>query len=96
MYFQYNESTYEQTEGATIGSAVPAVNASLYMESFKDQAVTSPYKPGIWKRYIAFLIPDAETPTCRGKFCLQSLSGYVGHFETRMAPHQLSSRLSHN
>ena len=55
MYFQYNGSTYEQTEGATIGSAVPAVNASLYMESFKDQAVTSPYKPGIWRRYIAFL-----------------------------------------
>lgn len=55
MYFQYNGSTYEQTEGSFIGSAVPAVDANLYTESFKDQAVTSPYKPGIWKRYIAFL-----------------------------------------
>ena len=26
-------------------------------------------------------------PTCRGKFCLQSLCGYVGRFETWMAPH---------
>ena len=35
------------------------------------------------------IVPDTETstcPTCRGKFCLQSLCGYVGCFETRMAP----------
>lgn len=53
MYFQYNGSTYELTEGTTIGSSAPAVIVSLYMESFKDQAVTSSYKPRIWKRYVA-------------------------------------------
>ena len=39
--FQYNGSIYEQREGAAMGSPVSAVIANLYMESFKEQAITT-------------------------------------------------------
>ena len=52
-YFQYNGSIYEQQDGAAMGSPVSTVIASLYMESFEEQAITSSsYKPRIWKRYV--------------------------------------------
>ena len=36
-----------------MGSPVSTVIANLYMESFKQQAITtSAYKPRIWKRYV--------------------------------------------
>ena len=45
-YFQYNGSTYEQKDGAAMGSPVSAVIANLYMESFEEQAITtSSYEP---------------------------------------------------
>ena len=52
-YFQYNGSIYEQREGVAIGSPFSAIIASLYMESFEEQVIsTSSYKPRIWKRYV--------------------------------------------
>ncbi|CAH3137636.1 unnamed protein product [Pocillopora meandrina] len=50
-YFQYNGSIYEQKDGAAM-SPVSAVIASLFMESFEEQAITtSSYEPRIWKRH---------------------------------------------
>ncbi|XP_068678522.1 uncharacterized protein [Montipora foliosa] len=54
-YFQFNGSTYEQLEGAAMGSPVSAVITNLYMESFEQQAITTLfYKPKIWKRYVDY------------------------------------------
>lgn len=77
MYFQYNGSTYEQTESTTIGSSVPAVIVSPYMKSFKDHAVTSPYKPKIWKRYVA------ETFTI---LAFDSVESFLKHLPTNSLP----------
>ena len=47
-YFQYNGSIYEQKDCAAM-SPVSAVIASLFMESFEEQAITtSSYEPRIW------------------------------------------------
>ena len=35
-----------------MGSPVSAVIASLHMDSFEQQAITSTFKPRIWKRYV--------------------------------------------
>ena len=51
-YFQFNWSIYEQKDGAVTRSTVSAVIASLYMEEFEVQAITTmPCIPEIWKRY---------------------------------------------
>ena len=51
--FQYNESIYEQKDGAAMGSPVSAVIANLYVEEFEERAiVTAAYKPKIWKGYV--------------------------------------------
>ena len=53
FFFQCNGSNYEQKDGAAMGSPVSAVIAYLYIESFKEQAVTtSSYEPRIWKCYV--------------------------------------------
>ena len=72
-YFQYNGSTYEQTGGATMGNPVIAVIANFYMESFKDHAVTSPYKTRIWKRYVE------ETFTILAFDSLESFLKHLNH-----------------
>ena len=61
-YFQYNGSIYEQKDGDAM-SPVSAVIASLFMESFEEQAITtSSYEPRIWKRHVddTFTILDRE------------------------------------
>ena len=51
-YFQF-KLIYKQLEGAAMGSPVSAVIANLYMESFRQQAITTSFhKPSIWKHYI--------------------------------------------
>ena len=53
FFFQYDESIYEQQDGTTIGNAVSAAIANLYMEDFEQQALSSPpCIPQIWKRYV--------------------------------------------
>ena len=40
-------------DGTTTRISISAVIANLYMESFKEQAITtSSYKPRIWKHYV--------------------------------------------
>ena len=52
-YFQYDVLTYEQQEGAAMGSPVSAVIANLYMEDFEEQAlISAPCMPKIWKRFM--------------------------------------------
>ena len=52
-YFSYNDTFYEQKEGAAMGSPVSAVVANLYMEYFEQIAIESScVKPGIWSRYV--------------------------------------------
>ena len=52
-YFQFNKLIYEQLEGTAMGSPVSAVIGNLYMESFRQQAITtSSYKSSIWKHYV--------------------------------------------
>ena len=52
-YFSYEGDFYEQREGAAMGFPISAVVANLYMESFKELALTSaPAKPRLWKRYM--------------------------------------------
>ena len=36
-YSYYDESIYEQQEGAAMGSPVSTVTANLYMENFEEQ-----------------------------------------------------------
>ncbi|RMX57603.1 hypothetical protein pdam_00015743 [Pocillopora damicornis] len=60
----------------------------LLMLSRNSRILPLSMSGNVWQRALCCL-PDTETstcPTCRGKFCLQSLCGYVGCFETRMAP----------
>ena len=52
-YFSYQDTFYEQREGAAMGSLVSAVVANLYMEFFEDLAIGSPpVKPRMWSRYV--------------------------------------------
>ena len=40
-YFQYQDSYYEQTEGAAMGSPLSPIMANIYMEHFEEMAVES-------------------------------------------------------
>ena len=52
-YFLFQNVVYEQTKGATMGSPVSPVVASIYMETFENRAISTALHPTrIWKRYI--------------------------------------------
>ncbi|XP_071500039.1 uncharacterized protein [Diadema antillarum] len=62
-YFLYNDTYYEQLEGAAMGSPVSAVVANMYMEAFEEQALEEcppGTAPRIWKRYVddTFIVAD--------------------------------------
>ena len=44
-YFVYNDTYYQQTHGAAMGSPVSPVVANLYMEEFEEKALTSAPPP---------------------------------------------------
>ena len=52
-YFQFQDSFYEQVEGAAMGSPLFPVVANLYMEAFEERALsTSILRPRKWKWYV--------------------------------------------
>lgn len=52
-YFQYQDSYYEQIEGAAMGSPLLPIIANIYMEHFEKTAVdTSSLQPKLWRRYV--------------------------------------------
>ena len=49
-YFQFEDSFYEQVEGAAMGSPLSPVVANLYMEAFEERALsTNILRPQKWK-----------------------------------------------
>ena len=52
-YFQYQDSYYEQIEGAAMGSPLSPIVANIYMEYFEEMALESAQlRPKVWKRYV--------------------------------------------
>ena len=52
-YFSYEDSLYQQTDGAAMGSPLSPIVANIYMEFFEQKALELTYtKPDIWLRYV--------------------------------------------
>lgn len=53
MYFSYEDSFYQQTDGAAMGSPLTPIVANIYMKFFEQRALElASTKPGIWLRYV--------------------------------------------
>ena len=52
-YFSFQGQFYEQVEGAAMGSPINPIVANLYMEYFKQKALsTATHPPRMWLRYV--------------------------------------------
>lgn len=52
-YFQFQDTFFEQVEGAAMGSPLSPVVANLYMEEFENKALeTATLCPRMWVRYV--------------------------------------------
>jgi len=66
LIFQYQDSFYEQVEGATTGSPLSPIVANIYMEYFEEMALESAQlRPRVWRRYVddTFVIWQHGSPS---------------------------------
>ena len=78
-YFQFNDSFYEQTDGAAMGSPLSPILANIYMEFFEELAISmATKKPSIWLLYV-----DDTFVTCKhGEDNLKSFLGHLNSIKT--------------
>ena len=52
-YFVFQDTFYEQTKGAAMGSPISPIIANIFMEAFEQRALaTALHPPRVWKRYV--------------------------------------------
>ena len=52
-YFVFQDTFYEQTKGAAMGSSISPIIANIFMEAFVQRAITTVlHPPRVWKRYV--------------------------------------------
>ena len=52
IYFSFQGQSYEQVEGAAMGSPVSPIVANIYMEYFEQKALSTAPNPRLWCRYV--------------------------------------------
>ena len=52
-YFVFQDTFYEQTKGAAMGSPISPIIANIFMEAFEQRVITTAlHPPRVWKRYV--------------------------------------------
>ena len=71
IWFQWNQSFYEQVEGVVMGSPLSPVVANFFMQKFEEEAIkSSTHQPSVWLRYVIWNHGDKE------------LSNFLGHLNS--------------